>query len=140
VHANLINPVKIRTILLTKKVCILGKNHRVLTPEIFALGIVSINGRNASTISFSPDLDEMYFSAHEKDEEEASSIYFSKLKGNKWTPVKRANFTNGGKMRNYIHPLVLITKGFISQLRIPCVTRHFKNNENNEIISYRDYR
>ena len=73
-----------------------GQKPPGLIPEVFAPGIVSINGRNASTISFSPDLNEIYFSAHEKDEE-TSSIYFSKLKGNKWTPVKRANFTNGKK-------------------------------------------
>ena len=73
-----------------------GQKPPELIPKIFAPSIVSINGRNASTISFSPDLNEMYFSAHEKDEE-VSSIYFSKLKGNKWTPVKRANFTNGKK-------------------------------------------
>lgn len=73
-----------------------GQKPPGLIPEVFAPEIVSINGRNASTISFSPDLGEIYFSAHEKDEE-TSSIYFSKLKGNKWTPVKRANFTNGGK-------------------------------------------
>ncbi|WP_298321178.1 hypothetical protein [uncultured Aquimarina sp.] len=73
-----------------------GQKTPGLIPEVFAPGIVSINGRNASTISFSPDLDEIYFSAHEKDEE-TSSIYFSKLKDNKWTPVKRANFTNGKK-------------------------------------------
>jgi len=73
----------------------LGQEPPGLIPKVFASDIVSINGRNASAISFSPDLDEMYFSAHEKDEE-TSSIYFSKLKGKKWTPVKRANFTNGG--------------------------------------------
>ncbi|QCW99059.1 hypothetical protein FGM00_02605 [Aggregatimonas sangjinii] len=88
----------------TKKESYLGQKPPGLIPEIFAPGIVSINGRNSSTISFSPDLDEMYFSAHEKDEE-ASSIYFSKLKSNKWTPVRKANFTNGGKNEE-IYPSV----------------------------------
>ncbi|MDO1501912.1 hypothetical protein Q2T40_17395 [Winogradskyella maritima] len=74
----------------------LGQKPPGLTPEIFAPEIVSIQGRNASTISVSPNLDEMYFSAHEKGEE-ASSIYFSKFKGNKWTPAKRVNFTDGKK-------------------------------------------
>ena len=48
-----------------------------LIPEVFAPGIVSINGRNESGISFSPDLDEVYFTVNKKDEE--TSIYFSKL-------------------------------------------------------------
>ena len=81
-----------------------GQKPPGLIPEVFAPEIVSINGRNASTISFSPDLDEIYFSAHEKDKE-TSSIYFSKLKGNKWTPVKRANFTNG-KKNEELYPFV----------------------------------
>ncbi len=74
-----------------------------LIPEVFAPGIISINGRNEHGTSFSPDLDEVYFSASKKDEETA--IYFSKLKGNKWTPVKRANFTHGVK-REELYPFV----------------------------------
>ena len=80
-----------------------GQTPPGLIPEVFALGIVSINGRNEAGISFSPDLDEVYFSASKKDEETA--IYFSKLKGNKWTPVKRANFTHGVK-REELYPFV----------------------------------
>ncbi len=81
-----------------------GQKPPGLIPEVFAPSIVSINGRNAHSISFSRELDEIYFSAHKK-EEETSSIYFSKLKGNKWTPVKRANFTNGGK-KEELYPFV----------------------------------
>ncbi len=80
-----------------------GQKPPGLIPEVFAPGIVSINGRNEAGISFSPDLDEVYFTAHKKDEE--TSIYFSKLKDNKWTPVKRANFTNGGKNEE-LYPFV----------------------------------
>jgi len=87
----------------------LGQEPPGLIPKVFASDIVSINGRNASAISFSPDLDEMYFSAHEKDEE-TSSIYFSKLKGKKWTPVKRVNFTNGGKNEELYPSVSLIDK------------------------------
>ncbi|KGL61737.1 PD40 domain-containing protein [Polaribacter sp. Hel1_85] len=76
-----------------------GQKPPGLIPEFFAPGIV----RNASNISFSPNLDEVYFSASKKDEK--ISIYFSKLKGNKWTPVKRANFTNGGKNEE-LYPFV----------------------------------
>lgn len=77
-----------------------GQKLPGLVPEVFAPGIV----RNASNISFSPDLDEIYFSVHKK-EEDISSIYFSKLKGNKWTPVKKANFTNGKKNQE-LYPFV----------------------------------
>lgn len=78
----------------------LGQKPPGLISEIFAPEII----RNASNISFSPDLDEVYFSVHKKDKDK-SSIYFSKLKGNKWTPVKRANFTNGGK-KEELYPFV----------------------------------
>lgn len=80
-----------------------GQKPPGLIPEVFAPGIISINGRNEHGTSFSPDLDEVYFSASKKDEETA--IYFSKLKGNKWTPVKRANFTHGVK-REELYPFV----------------------------------
>ena len=83
-----------------------GQKPPGLTPEIFAPGIISITGRNESNISFSPDLDEVYFTARKKDEE--NSIYFSKLKGNKWTPVKRANFTKGRK-KEELYPFVSLS-------------------------------
>ncbi|WP_298421342.1 hypothetical protein [uncultured Kordia sp.] len=76
-----------------------GQKPPGLIPEVFAPEIV----RNASNISFSPNLDEIYFSARKKDDEMA--IYFSKLEGNKWTPVKRANFTNGRK-KEELYPFV----------------------------------
>lgn len=80
-----------------------GQKSPGLTPEIFAPGIISINGRNESNISFSPNLDEVYFTANKKDEE--VSIYFSKLKNNEWTPAKKANFTNGRK-KEELYPFV----------------------------------
>jgi hypothetical protein len=72
-----------------------GQKPPGLIPEIFAPGIVSINGRDEKGISFSPDLDEIYFSANKKDEEK--DVYFSKLEGKKWAPIKKANFTKGEK-------------------------------------------
>ncbi len=80
-----------------------GQKPPGLIPEVFAPGIVSINGRFEGGISFSPDLDEMYFGANNKDKE--TGIYFSKLEGNKWTPIKRADFTKGKKDEE-IHPFV----------------------------------
>ena len=81
----------------------LGQEPPGLILEIFAPGIVSINGRFEGGISFSPDLKEIYFGASDKDEKTA--IYFSKLKNNKWTSIKRANFTNGEKNEE-MHPFV----------------------------------
>ena len=40
-----------------------GQKPPGLTPELFAPGLVSVNGRFESTISFSPDLKELYFDA-----------------------------------------------------------------------------
>jgi Tol biopolymer transport system component len=74
-----------------------------MTAEIFAPGVISLNGRYEQAISFSPDLDEVYFSANKKDED--PSIYFSKLEGKKWTNPKKANFTQGKKVGE-MHPFV----------------------------------
>ena len=63
------------------------------TPEVFAPGIVSVKGRNEAAVSFSPDLNEMYFSAWNQGESKA--VYFSRLENNKWTELKKANFTKG---------------------------------------------
>ncbi|MEM7549461.1 MAG: hypothetical protein AAF363_07300 [Bacteroidota bacterium] len=80
-----------------------GQKPPGLIPEVFAPGVVSVDGRFEGTVSFSSDLSEMYFEADNKDSE--TSIYFSKLKDDKWTPVKRANFTNG-KKKEELHPFV----------------------------------
>ncbi len=62
---------------------------------IFAPGIVSVNGRYEYGVSYSPDLKEIYFTAHRKDE--GSSVYFSKLIDKKWMTPKKANLTKGVK-------------------------------------------
>ena len=81
----------------------LGQNPPGLTAEVFAPGIVSINGRYEHGISFSPDLDEIYFSANKKNG--VTDIYFSKLEDKKWTSIKKANFTRGKKDEE-MHPFV----------------------------------
>ena len=73
----------------------LGQKPPGLIPEVFAPEIVSINGRSEKGISFSPDLDEIYFSANKKNE--STGIYYTKLEGKKLTPIKKANFTKGEK-------------------------------------------
>lgn len=88
---------------LTEDSFYLGQKPPGLTPEVFAPGIVSINGRLESTISFSPDLKELYFDA--KKEDEASQIYVTKLVNDTWTPIKKANLTRGNK-KEEMHPFV----------------------------------
>lgn len=83
----------------------LGQEPPGLIPEIFGPGIVSINGRYEHGISFSPDLEELYFGANYEDQD--PSIYFSKLEGEKWTYPKKANFTKGkkaGEMHPFVNP------------------------------------
>ncbi|MEQ9467936.1 MAG: hypothetical protein RLN88_11030 [Ekhidna sp.] len=87
----------------TKESFYLDQKPPGLIPEVFAPDVVSINGRFESTISFSPDLKELYFEA--KHEDEASQIYFSKLVNGTWTPIKKANLTKGNK-KEEMHPFV----------------------------------
>jgi hypothetical protein len=81
----------------------LGQEAPGLIPKVFAPGIVSIEGRHEGTITFSPDLHEVYFGANNENME--THIYFSRLEGDKWTPVKKADFTDG-KIDEEIHPFV----------------------------------
>ncbi len=80
-----------------------GQKPPGLIPKVFAPDKVSINGRFEGTVSFSPDLKELYFDA--KREDEPSQIYFSKLVNDAWTPIKKANFTKGNKKQE-MHPFV----------------------------------
>lgn len=80
-----------------------GQTPPDLIPEIFAPGIISIDGRYEHGISFSPDLEEVYFSANK--EGGLTDIYFSKLEGEKWKEVKKAEFTKGIKEEE-MHPFV----------------------------------
>lgn len=80
-----------------------GEKLPGLIPKIFAPGVISINGRYEHGISFSPKLDEIYFSANKKDED--ASIYFSRIENNIWTAPRKANFTEGEKAGE-MHPFV----------------------------------
>ena len=75
-------------------------------PKLFAPGLVSLEGRYEHGISFSPDLEEMYFAANEKDQD--PDIYFSRLEGETWTPIQKANFTQGEKSGE-MHPFVSLS-------------------------------
>jgi Tol biopolymer transport system component len=73
----------------------LGQNQPGLIPEVFASGIVSVKGRFDFGMSFSPDLDEIYFSVQPK--EGVADIYFSKIEDKNWQPIQKAKFTKGQK-------------------------------------------
>jgi Tol biopolymer transport system component len=72
-----------------------GQKQPGLIPENFAPGIVSIKGRFDFGISFSPDLNEVYFSVQPKSG--PADIYFSKIEDKKWQSIQKANFTKGNK-------------------------------------------
>lgn len=78
-----------------EEVAYFGQIPPGMTASIFAPDIVSVNGRYEYAISFSPEMDEMYFSANNEDGPQA--IYFSRHKDGNWTIPKIANFTNGKK-------------------------------------------
>ncbi|WP_204336037.1 hypothetical protein [Leptobacterium flavescens] len=75
------------------------------TAEIFAPGTVSVNGRYEYAVSFSPEIDEMYFSG--EGEDGVPHVYFSKLREGEWTQPEIANFTKGRKKNEFeafVHP------------------------------------
>lgn len=85
----------------------LGQRQPGLIPGIFAPGLVSIDGRYEFGISFSSDLNEIYFSAKEVDQ--TTVIYYSRVKDKKWSPIKRADFTKGEKDTE-MKPFVSLTE------------------------------
>ena len=87
----------------TEEISYFGQKPPGLVPEVFAPGVVSLEGRFESTISFSPDLKELYFDANYEDE--PSQIYFSRLIDGTWTPIKKINLTQGEK-KEELHPFV----------------------------------
>lgn len=81
----------------------LGQKTPGLTAQVFAPGIVSIEGRYEYGIAFSPDLKEVYFSTQE--EGGVASIHASRLEKGEWQPIELLSFTNGekaGEMQPFI--------------------------------------
>lgn len=87
----------------TEEISYFGQKPPGLMPEVFAPGKVSINGRTESTVSFSPNMKEMYFDAMHEDR--ITQIYFSKLVDGTWTSIKKASFTKGNK-KEELQPFV----------------------------------
>jgi hypothetical protein len=80
-----------------------GQKPPGLIPEIFAPGIVSLDGRYEYGISFTPELNEVYFTTDIKDK--GTSIYFSKIENGEWSKPKRANLTED-RMSSEMEPHV----------------------------------
>jgi len=81
----------------------LGQKTPGLIAQVFAPGIVSIEGRYEYGIAFSPDLKEVYFSTQE--EGGVASIHASRLEKGKWQPIELLSLTNGekaGEMQPFI--------------------------------------
>ncbi len=76
-----------------------GQEPPSLTAELFAPGIVSVEGRYEYAVSFSPDLKEMYFSGER--EGEVQSVFFSALDDTAWTQPEKASFTGGEKSNEF---------------------------------------
>ena len=84
---------------LTKEKSYFGQNPPGMIAEIFAPRSVSVSDRSEYALSFSPDLDEMYFSGEKADG--VQFVYFSKLKDGKWTTPEKANFTKGDQKNEF---------------------------------------
>lgn len=80
-----------------------GQKSPGLIPMLFAPGVISLEGRYEHGLSFSPDFDELYFTANKEDE--AASVYFSIREDGGWTIPAKANFTKGEKL-NEMHAFV----------------------------------
>lgn len=104
-----------------------GQNPPGKTAEIFAPGIVSVDGRYEYGVSFTPDLEEIYFTAKRKGEN--PSVYFSKLIDKKWTNPKKANLTKGERRSefeafvNFSGKKIYFTANNSSDVKIWCASR-----------------
>lgn len=76
-----------------------GQKTPGLIPEIFAPGIVSVNGRYEYALSFSPDFKEMYFSGEK--EGAPQTVYLSQLENDKWTKPSILSLSKGRKKNEF---------------------------------------
>lgn len=90
-------------ILITEEETYLGQKPPGLVPEVFQLGSISLEGRYEYGISFSKNLDEVYFSGSKENEN--ASIFHSKLNAGKWSNPLKLNFTKGERM-NEMEPFI----------------------------------
>jgi len=72
-----------------------GQKTPGATPQIFAPGLVSLNGRYEFGMSFSPALDELYFTTLDTAEDSNPEIHTSKIENGYWSKPQKANFSQG---------------------------------------------
>ena len=71
----------------------LGQRPPGMTPEIFALGIVSkIEYFEHSSVYFTPDMNEVCWLADSGSTAKNRKLFFMKLENGKWNPPKSADF------------------------------------------------
>ena len=63
--------------------------------ELFAPGLISVNGRYEYAVSFSPDGEELLFSA--QPPEGRASLHYSRVEGGTWTKPTAVSLTGGAK-------------------------------------------
>jgi Tol biopolymer transport system component len=72
----------------------LGQKSSGMKPEIFAPGVISKAGFHLhSSLAFSPDGSEIYFTKFISEPEVQGTIYFMKQEGNRWTEPRKAFFS-----------------------------------------------
>ncbi|WP_459209218.1 alpha/beta hydrolase-fold protein [Aquimarina rhabdastrellae] len=69
----------------------LGQKPPGLTPKIFAPGIISIDDHVSGSITFSPDMDELFFNRRKSDE--SHNLYTMKLINGEWSVPAPAFFS-----------------------------------------------
>jgi len=65
----------------------LGQTPPTLTPQIFAPGLVSIQGRYEMGVSFTTNLEEIYLSSQK--EGDVAYIHYSQINNGVWQPIKK---------------------------------------------------
>lgn len=76
-----------------------GQSAPGMVAEIFTPGIVSITGRYEYALSFSPSLDEMYFTGEKEGGNQ--HVYYSRFNGKEWIKPEPFNLTKGMKRNEF---------------------------------------
>ncbi len=79
----------------TSNLTLLSNQIPTDTPLIFAPGIISIDGHVSGSITFSPDMDELFFNRRKPGE--SHNLYTMKLIDGKWSVPKPASFSTNKK-------------------------------------------
>jgi hypothetical protein len=72
-----------------------GQPTPATTAKVFAQGLISVSGRFEYALSFSPDGQELFFSA--QPPEGRASLHYSRVEGGTWTRPAAVSLTAGAK-------------------------------------------